>query len=141
MTCVEADEHLGIKMELERKYLDALGHVAARMDMGEISQEAGIEAFNAVFQTVSGLVEWEDLNEVMAEIKHLKPEAHISRYVLVKGAETICLEVNRSNFTVFRHADGKTACKRQQLLTQGDAFNEAERIRDGLIRKEWKELA
>ena len=61
------DDQYELTAELERKYLDALADVTAKYDAGEISLEAMMEAFNAVYITVSGLVNWDDLNEIMQE--------------------------------------------------------------------------
>lgn len=64
---IQVDEELKVANELERKYLDALANVLARYEQGYISLEAMMEAFSAVYETVSGLVNWEDLNEIMQE--------------------------------------------------------------------------
>ena len=61
------DEQYELTAELERKYLDTLSDVLARHEAGEISLESMMEAFLAVYNTVSGLVDWDDLNEIMQE--------------------------------------------------------------------------
>ncbi|MCR9222883.1 MAG: hypothetical protein NXH70_02340 [Hyphomonas sp.] len=64
---ITVDEELKVANELERKYLDALANLLAKHEQGYISEEAMMEAFSAVYETVSGLVNWEDLNEIMQD--------------------------------------------------------------------------
>lgn len=64
---ITVDEELKVANELERKYLDALANVLAKYEQGYISEDAMMSAFSAVYETVSGLVTWEDLNEIMQD--------------------------------------------------------------------------
>lgn len=61
------DEQYELTAELERKYLEALANVLAKYEAGDITLDAMMTAFEAVYITVSGLVNWDDLNEIMQE--------------------------------------------------------------------------
>lgn len=138
----EPDEDLKIRQELERKYLEALANVAAKMDQGEISQEAGRVAFEAVYQSVSGLVDWDDLNDIMGEAHDIEPAPYIQRRVFLKGGSLVVIDVEVATLRVVAFT-GVTQHKREvrKLESQGDAWNEAERVADGLLNKAWTELA
>lgn len=138
---IEVDEDLAIRNELERKYTDALANVVAKMENNEVSQEAAVTAFLAVYQTVSGLVSWDDLNGIMAEAKELEATPFRTRYVILKGKQAMSLEVIKTRLHITHLTDN--GAQKQQVnnyLSQGDAFNEAERIVHNLATRGWIEL-
>jgi hypothetical protein len=65
----ELDEDFRIGRELERKYLTALLDRLAEHERGEITLPALKTAYYSVRDTVSGLVNWNSFNEVMADFE------------------------------------------------------------------------
>ena len=138
---VEVDEDLAIRNELERKYTDALANVVAKMEDEQISKEAARVAFDAVYQTVSGLVTWDDLNVIMREAEAIDPKPFRNRYVIVKGVQAMSLEVMNTRLHITHLTDnGKQKQQVNNYLSQGDAFNEADRIFMNLTSRGWIEL-
>lgn len=64
--------------ELERKYLGALADLVADYEKGNITLEAMMTGFKAVYDTVSGIVNWDDLNEIMAEYNQYTREGKVA---------------------------------------------------------------
>lgn len=60
------------RAELERKYTSALANLYAEYERGDISKETFITAFNAVYTSVSGLVNWDDLNGFASEVRKIE---------------------------------------------------------------------
>lgn len=140
LATIEVDEDLAIRNELERKYADALANVAAKMDTEEISKEAAVVAFEAVYQTVSGLVAWEDLNSIMEEVNKIVPEPLRTRYVITRNGQVMTLEVRRENLHIAHLTGEDLKAQVNKYLSQADAFNEAERIVHNLAARGWKEI-
>ncbi len=66
---IAPDDPYTQRAELERKYTDALANLLGDYEQGNITLEAMRAGFYAVYTTVCGLVDWDDLNEIMAELK------------------------------------------------------------------------
>lgn len=68
------DDDLRIGKELERKYLDTLADLAADFENGRISASEFNIAWTAVYKTISGLLDWDMVNEMQDEFKRfIKP--------------------------------------------------------------------
>ena len=63
------DEDLRFGRELERKYLEVLMNRLAEHERGEITLETLQACFYSVRDTITGLVNWGDLNEIMSEFE------------------------------------------------------------------------
>jgi hypothetical protein len=137
---IEVDEDLAIRNELERKYTDALANIVAKMENEEISAEAARVAFDAVYQTVSGLVSWRDLNVIMREAEAIVPDPQRTRFVLAKAAQVMSLEVRQTKLVIVHLKDNGQKAQVNNYLSQGDAFNEAERIMCNLVSRGWTEV-
>lgn len=65
----DADSHLSIRQEIERKYLKVLSDRLAEHERGELSLKALQTCFYSVRDTVSGIVEQDDFFEVCADFE------------------------------------------------------------------------
>jgi hypothetical protein len=130
-------DHLSIKSELLRKTVGTLSDAYAEWERGERSDESLKATFDAVYSTVSGLLDWEDIDPIMAEFRALALQSARPMKALYKGADLVLISGHNDAMHVHKfRTDGLNAPQ----VTQRRNLRILKQLTEAMTAKGWREI-
>lgn len=137
MPSTTADDHLSLQNELLRKAVATISDAHAEWERGERTGESMKATFEAVYSTVSGLVEWGDLDGIYDDFKALGLENANPARVLHKADGLIVITSAKDAMAVYKIKTDGVVGPHQ---TQRRNLKWMEDLAVSLRAKGWKEL-